>query len=106
PGRALAGDGPEPPAAGRLVSLLQIRDLHVTYRTADGDVPAVRGVDLAVPAGGVVGLAGESGCGKSTLASTVLRLQPPSAKVTGQVLLDGEDVLTMRWGRRGAGRWS
>jgi len=54
----------------------------------------------------MVGIAGESGCGKSTLASTVLRLQPPTATVTGQVLLDGEDVLTMSWGRLRAVRWA
>ena len=57
-------------------------------------------------AGSVVGLAGESGCGKSTLASTVLRLQPATATVSGQILLDGEDVLTMRWGRLRAARWA
>jgi peptide/nickel transport system ATP-binding protein len=85
---------------------LELRDVHVTYRTEEGPVPAVRGVDLSVVGGEVVGVAGESGCGKSTLVSTVLRLYPKSAEVTGQVLLDGEDVLTMRWGRLRAVRWN
>ena len=88
------------------MAVLDVRDLHVTYRTQEGPVPAVRGVDLTVDEGEVVGLAGESGCGKSTLASTVLRLQPTTAKVSGQVLLDGDDVLTMRWGPLRAVRWS
>ena len=88
------------------MSVLSVEDLHVTYRGHGGDVPAVRGASLTVGQGEVVGLAGESGCGKSTLASTVLRLQPPSAKVTGRVLLDGEDVLGMRWGRLRAARWA
>ena len=73
------------------MALLEMRDVHLTYHTDDGPVPAVRGVDLAVAAGEVVGVAGESGCGKSSLVSTVLRLYPKSAKVTGEVLLDGED---------------
>src|SRR4028119_1145987 len=88
------------------MALLEMRDVHLTYSTGAGDVPAVRGVDLAVQAGEVLGVAGESGCGKSTLASTVLRLYPKSAKVSGEVLLNGEDVLTMRWGRLRAARWS
>jgi peptide/nickel transport system ATP-binding protein len=86
--------------------LLEIRDLHVSYPRAEGPVRAVRGVDLTVPAGTVVGLAGESGCGKSTLAATVLRLQPPSCTVSGEVRLDGEDVLAMGWGRLRAVRWA
>jgi len=86
--------------------LLRIEGLSVTYRTGEGDVPAVRDVDLALDRGEIVGVAGESGCGKSTLASTVLRLQPPSARVEGRVLVRGEDALTMRWGDLRALRWA
>ncbi len=86
--------------------LLRIEGLSVTYRTDQGPLPAVRDVDLTVARGEVVGVAGESGCGKSTLASTVLRLQPASATVTGRVLFDDADVLTMRWGDLRALRWA
>jgi peptide/nickel transport system ATP-binding protein len=86
--------------------LLEIRDLRVSYLTSEGRLPAVRGVDLVVRAGEVVGVAGESGCGKSTLASTVLRLQPKDARVEGEVLVSGSDVLTMRWGDLRALRWA
>src|SRR3954447_13173896 len=86
--------------------LLVMRDLHVTYRTSEGGLPAVRGVDLTVHEGEVVGVAGESGCGKSTLVSTVLRLQPKNAKVEGEVVVLGEDVRTMRWGDLRTLRWA
>jgi peptide/nickel transport system ATP-binding protein len=94
---------PEPVAAP---SLLTVRDLHVTYASRSGDVPAVRGVDLELAVGETLGLAGESGCGKSTLAGALLRLLPSGTTVTGEVLLDGEDVLTMRPGRLRAVRWT
>jgi len=87
------------------MALLEMRDVHLTYRTDEGPIPAVRGVNLSVDAGEIVGVAGESGCGKSTLVSTVLRLFPKTATVTGEVLVAGEDVLTMKWNRVRAVRW-
>lgn len=86
--------------------LLVVRDLRVTYGTGASAVPAVRGVDLRVEAGRKLGIAGESGCGKSTLALALLRLLPPTATLSGEILLDGEDVLTMKWGRLRAVRWA
>jgi peptide/nickel transport system ATP-binding protein len=86
--------------------LLELRDVTVTYRGRRGGVPAVRGVDLCLDAGQTLGLAGESGCGKSTLALAVLRLLPKSARIGGQVLLDGEDVRAMSFGRLRAVRWA
>ena len=88
------------------MSLLEVRDLHVTYPSGAGPVPAVRGVDVVLEPGDTLGLAGESGCGKSTMAAALLRLLPKGTEVTGSVLLDGEDVLTMRPGRLRAVRWT
>ncbi|MFI9797906.1 ABC transporter ATP-binding protein [Streptomyces sp. NPDC052302] len=85
------------------MTLLEVRNLEVTY---PGGAAAVRGVDLSLEAGQKLGIAGESGCGKSTLALALLRLLPAGTRVGGEVLLDGEDVLTMRWGRVRAVRWA
>jgi peptide/nickel transport system ATP-binding protein len=88
------------------MSVLELRDLHITYRSERGYVPAVRGVDLEISPGETVGLAGESGCGKSTIAASVLRLLPKSAEVSGKVILDGDDVYAMTPGRLRAVRWT
>ena len=107
PRRAGARRGAQPAAEGAPVSAVAgqpccacedvSRDLPHRRRA---DVPAVRGVDLdGRPAARSSGVAGESGCGKSTLASTVLRLQPGSATVTGRVLVEGEDVAHHAVGR-------
>jgi len=88
------------------MSLLSVRDLHVTYHTQAGPVPAVRGVDLNVDKGEVLGLAGESGCGKTTVINAILRLLPEKTRVDGAVLLNGENVLEMKPGKLRAVRWS
>ena len=88
------------------MSLLSVRDLQVIYKIQAGDVPAVRGVNFEIDKGEVLGLAGESGCGKSTIAGAVLRLLPEGTKVTGDVLLNGENVLEMKPGRLRAVRWT
>jgi peptide/nickel transport system ATP-binding protein len=86
--------------------LLDVRDLHVTYSTRAGDLPAVRGVNLTLDRGQTLGIAGESGCGKSTVAAALLRLLPEGARSSGEVLLNGEDIMTMRPGRLRAVRWT
>ncbi|GGP17102.1 ABC transporter ATP-binding protein [Nonomuraea glycinis] len=88
------------------MTLLELDDVSVTYRIAAGEVPAVRGVSLSLDSGAALGVAGESGSGKSTLAMALLRLLPRDARVGGRILLDGEDVLTMKWGRLRAVRWA
>ena len=89
------------------MSLLEVRDLTVTYAArSPAPIPAVRGVDLRLDVGETLGVAGESGCGKSSMAAALLRLLPKGAEVTGDVLLDGEDVFAMKPGRLRAVRWT
>ena len=75
--------GPGGERAQVAAPVLEIRDLSIVYRTGEGDVRAVQGVDLALRPGEIVGLAGESGSGKSTLAYGACRLLRPPAVITG-----------------------
>jgi oligopeptide/dipeptide ABC transporter ATP-binding protein len=77
--------------------LLELKGLSTHYVSARGTrvVRAVDEVSLTLAPGSTLGIVGESGSGKSTLALTILRLLPPAAKiVAGQILLEGEDLLT------------
>jgi oligopeptide/dipeptide ABC transporter ATP-binding protein len=75
------------------MALLDVSDLQVDFRSDDGRVHAVRGVDLAVDSGQVLAIVGESGSGKSVTAMSVLGLLPPSAEITGSVQWQGEELL-------------
>ena len=77
-------------------TLLQIRELSVSYETRLGTVRAVDEVDLDVYRGEVLGLVGESGCGKSTLGMALLRLVRPPGRIThGTIHFDGMDLLAL-----------
>ncbi len=77
--------------------LLAIRNLHIGFRSDHGLVPAVRGVDLQLERGRVLGLVGESGCGKSVTSLAVMGLLPqPNAQVTaGEILFNQQDLLAL-----------
>ncbi|MDW8344841.1 MAG: ABC transporter ATP-binding protein [Verrucomicrobiae bacterium] len=77
--------------------LLRVIDLRVSFFTDEGEVRAVDGVSFEIRRGETLALVGESGCGKSVTALALTRLvpSPPGQYRGGQVLLDGEDVLTM-----------
>lgn len=75
-------------------TLLEIRGLKTHFFTRYGEVPAVDGVDITVPAGKIVGIVGESGCGKSVTAMSIMHLvQRPGRVVDGQILFHGEDLV-------------
>jgi Fe-S cluster assembly ATP-binding protein len=76
------------------MSVLEIRDLHVTVETEQGVKPILNGVDLTIREGEIHAIMGPNGSGKSTLAYTIAG--HPKYKVTqGSITLDGEDVLAM-----------
>jgi peptide/nickel transport system ATP-binding protein len=77
------------------VALLQVEDLHVSFRTDDGIVQAVRGVSFDVDPGQTLGIVGESGSGKSVSTQTIMGLTR-GAQVSGRALFEGRDLLTMK----------
>ena len=78
-----------------MATLLEVNDLQTHFFTMDGVVRAVDGVSYDLEEGETLGLVGESGCGKSVSALSLMRLipDPPGKIVSGQVYLEGEDIL-------------
>ena len=76
------------------MALLEVDDLHVSFKTDDGVVQAVRGVSFQVDAGQTLGIVGESGSGKSVSTQTIMGLTR-GARISGQAMFEGRDLLTL-----------
>ncbi|MER8967098.1 ABC transporter ATP-binding protein [Mesorhizobium sp. M0633] len=96
----MKGSGPASREKGK--DLLQIRNLHVEGFSDERWHPIVRGVDLALKRGEVLGLIGESGAGKSTIGLAAMGYAKPGCRITqGSILFDGIDLLALsETGRR------
>ena len=71
--------------------VLKLEHYSVSFDTPQGEVQAVRGIDLAVEQGEILCIVGESGCGKTALCQSVMKLLPRSAKIkSGKIFLAGD----------------
>ncbi|WP_051432902.1 ABC transporter ATP-binding protein [Promicromonospora kroppenstedtii] len=75
------------------MTLLQVRDLTVTFPTPRGPLDAVRSLDLDLEPGGALGIVGESGSGKSMTSLAIMGLQPRAAQRTGSVRLHDQELV-------------
>lgn len=69
--------------------MIEIRDLHKHYDTAEGRIEVLKGIDLKVSAGSITAVVGPSGAGKSTLSHCISLLDKPSS---GQIWVEGKDL--------------
>jgi peptide/nickel transport system ATP-binding protein len=76
-------------------ALLSVEDVAVDLPTPRGNLRAVDRVNLKVGAGQTLGVVGESGCGKTMLSRAILQLLPKKAKLTGRVMFDGQDLVSL-----------
>ena len=93
-----SASGAAPPAAKAAgAPALEVENLKVSFDTPAGELRAVDGVSLSIPAGGTLALVGESGCGKSVTAMSILRLvpSPPGRLVSGSIRFDGRDLASL-----------
>lgn len=86
-----------PAATATSADLLSVEDLRVVFPTATGQTRTVlRGINLSVKPGEVLGLVGESGAGKTALARSILGAPPAPGRIaSGRVMFEGRDILTL-----------
>ncbi|MFC7373634.1 ABC transporter ATP-binding protein [Fictibacillus iocasae] len=73
--------------------VIEVKQLHTSFMTDDGEIPVVSGIDFHINPGEVLGIVGESGCGKSVTSLSVMGLVPsPNGKVRGEILFKGENL--------------
>ena len=73
--------------------ILSVKDLCIDFSIRDHKLNAVDKVSLDIRPGQRLGIVGESGCGKSVTCKAILHLLADKARVSGEVLLDGENIL-------------
>jgi oligopeptide/dipeptide ABC transporter ATP-binding protein len=77
------------------VSLLDVRDLNIFFRSAEKPVKVVSSLNFDIRESEIFGLAGESGCGKSITALSIMGILPPNAIAEGAIFFRGKDVLKL-----------
>ncbi|GAB3707252.1 dipeptide/oligopeptide/nickel ABC transporter permease/ATP-binding protein [Mariniluteicoccus flavus] len=87
---------------GTEAPLLEVRNLSIAFPDAHGEVDIVDDVSFSVRPGETMGLVGESGCGKSITSMAIMGLLPPTARITGEILFDGVDLLKLNPKERNA----
>ena len=80
---------------GDAAPLLEVKNLSIRFPNRHGDIAVVDNVSFSVRPGETMALVGESGCGKSITSLAIMGLLPDTAVVTGQILFEGRDLLTM-----------
>ena len=94
--RAETATAPAPGAAATSTAYLELRDVKVHFPTDDGLVRAVDGLSFSLDRGQTIGIVGESGSGKSVTSQAILGLHRRTrARTSGQIILDGEDLMTV-----------
>ena len=78
-------------------TVLQVKNLEISFRTYAGEVQAVRGVTFDLRRGETLAIVGESGSGKSVTAKSIMRLLPEANSLVkgGEILFDGRDLLSL-----------
>jgi peptide/nickel transport system ATP-binding protein len=77
------------------MSQLSIKDLSISFKTENGSVKVVDAINIELNKGEIIGLVGESGSGKSVTSLALMRLLPPNAIVTGEVLFNDINLLAL-----------